>query len=135
MGKGAAINSAKKFIGNDNVAMILGDNFFYGQNFTDNLKNATSKDKGATIFGYQVKDPERFGVVNFDIDASVEIWKFFSKYDIYGLINQISKVNEFSEHKKLIKIIDVFGRTIKKNNQPVFYIYDDGTVEKKLIVQ
>lgn len=75
------------------------------------------------------------GVVNFDIDASVEIWKFFSNYDIYGLINQTSKVNEFSEHKKLIKIIDVFGRKTKQTNQPLFYIYNDGTVEKRIILE
>ena len=76
------------------------------------------------------------GVVNYDIDASVEIWKFFSKYNISGLINQTSKVNEFSEHKKLIKIIDIFGRETKgKKNEPIFHIYDDGTVEKKLIIE
>jgi polyhydroxybutyrate depolymerase len=76
------------------------------------------------------------GVVNYDIDASVEIWKFFSKYDISGLINQTSKVNEFSEHKKLIKIIDVFGRESEVlKNLPLFYIYNDGTVEKKLIIE
>ena len=54
------------FIGDSNVALILGDNIFYGQNFTANLKAATSKANGATIFGYHVKDPERFGVVDFD---------------------------------------------------------------------
>ena len=56
----------KEFIGDSNVALILGDNIFYGQNFTANLKAATSKANGATIFGYHVKDPERFGVVDFD---------------------------------------------------------------------
>ena len=56
----------KDFIGDSNVALILGDNIFYGQNFTANLKAATSKANGATIFGYHVKDPERFGVVDFD---------------------------------------------------------------------
>jgi glucose-1-phosphate thymidylyltransferase len=59
------------FIGDSNVALVLGDNIFYGQNFTDNLKTATSKDNGATIFGYHVKDPERFGVVDFDINGKV----------------------------------------------------------------
>lgn len=54
------------YIGDSNVALILGDNIFYGQNFTANLKAATSKANGATIFGYHVKDPERFGVVDFD---------------------------------------------------------------------
>ena len=54
------------FIGDSNVALVLGDNIFYGQNFNANLKAATSKDTGASIFGYHVKDPERFGVVEFD---------------------------------------------------------------------
>jgi glucose-1-phosphate thymidylyltransferase len=59
------------FIGDSNVALVLGDNIFYGQNFTANLKAATSRDTGATIFGYHVKDPERFGVVDFDTDGKV----------------------------------------------------------------
>ena len=59
------------FIGDSNVALVLGDNIFYGQNFTANLKAATSKDTGASIFGYHVKDPERFGVVDFDTDGKV----------------------------------------------------------------
>lgn len=59
------------FIGAGNVALVLGDNIFYGQNFTTNLKAATSKVSGATIFGYHVKDPERFGVVEFDTDGKV----------------------------------------------------------------
>ena len=59
------------FIGDSNVALVLGDNIFYGQNFTKNLKTATSRDSGATIFGYHVKDPERFGVVDFDANGKV----------------------------------------------------------------
>ena len=59
------------FIGDSNVALVLGDNIFYGQNFTANLKAATSKENGATIFGYHVKDPERFGVVDFDTKGKV----------------------------------------------------------------
>jgi len=54
------------FIGDENVALVLGDNVFYGQGFTPLLKNAASLDNGAVVFGYQVKDPERFGVVEFD---------------------------------------------------------------------
>lgn len=56
----------EEFIGNDNVCLILGDNIFYGQSFTQTLKQAAAKTHGATVFGYQVKDPERFGVVEFD---------------------------------------------------------------------
>ena len=61
----------ENFIGNSNVALVLGDNVFYGQNFTENLKAATSKGSGATIFGYHVKDPERFGVVDFNTNGKV----------------------------------------------------------------
>ncbi|KGR90041.1 glucose-1-phosphate thymidylyltransferase [Ureibacillus massiliensis 4400831 = CIP 108448 = CCUG 49529] len=56
----------EKFIGNDGVALILGDNVFFGQGFTDLLQNVAQRKDGATIFGYRVKDPERFGVVEFD---------------------------------------------------------------------
>lgn len=59
----------EEFIGNDDVCLVLGDNIFYGQGFTPKLKHAVEnakKGQGATVFGYQVKDPERFGVVEFD---------------------------------------------------------------------
>ena len=56
----------EEFIGNDSVCLILGDNIFYGQGFSPMLKNAASIKEGAVVFGYQVKDPERFGVVEFD---------------------------------------------------------------------
>ena len=61
----------EKFIGDSNVALVLGDNIFYGQNFTTNKKAASTKENGATIFGYHLKDPERFGVVDFDTDGKV----------------------------------------------------------------
>lgn len=54
------------FIGTDAVCLVLGDNIFYGQGFSPMLKAAVNRGKGATVFGYQVKDPERFGVVEFD---------------------------------------------------------------------
>lgn len=54
------------FIGNDSVALILGDNIFYGHKFSTMLERAANRDSGATVFGYNVKDPERFGVVDFD---------------------------------------------------------------------
>ena len=56
----------EEFIGNDNVCLVLGDNIFWGQGFTPILKRASEKQNGATLFGYQVNDPERFGVVEFD---------------------------------------------------------------------
>jgi glucose-1-phosphate thymidylyltransferase len=54
------------FIGDDSVCLVLGDNIFYGQGFSPKLKQAAARTSGATVFGYQVKDPERFGVVAFD---------------------------------------------------------------------
>ena len=59
------------FIGDDNVALVLGDNIFYGQHFTDKLASAVARQQGATIFAYHVNDPERFGVVAFDSDGKV----------------------------------------------------------------
>ncbi len=56
----------ENFIGNDSVCLVLGDNIFYGQGFSPMLRKAASLDKGATVFCYQVKDPERFGVAEFD---------------------------------------------------------------------
>lgn len=56
----------EKFIGDDSVCLVLGDNIFYGQSFSRTLRNAVSRESGATVFGYHVKDPERFGVVEFD---------------------------------------------------------------------
>ena len=56
----------EKFIGKDSVALILGDNIYYGPGLSKMLQKAASKEKGATVFGYRVKDPERFGVVEFN---------------------------------------------------------------------
>lgn len=61
----------EKFIGEDSVCLILGDNIFWGHGFTPSLKKAASKSSGATLFGYQVNDPERFGVVEFDENNKV----------------------------------------------------------------
>jgi len=59
----------EKFIGSDNVALVLGDNIFYGQSFSKVLQNAAARTKGATIFGYYVRDPREYGVVEFDADG------------------------------------------------------------------
>ncbi len=56
----------EEFIGEDSVCLVLGDNIFYGQGFSPMLRAATARKQGASVFGYQVKDPERFGVVEFD---------------------------------------------------------------------
>ena len=80
----------EKFIGSDNVALILGDNIFYGQHFSDLLKKAGALKKGAVIFGYYVKDPRAYGVVEFDSDKkaiSIEEKPAIpkSKYAVPGL--------------------------------------------------
>jgi len=56
----------EEFIGDDNVCLVLGDNIYYGESFTQKLISANKRETGATVFGYQVRDPERFGVVEFD---------------------------------------------------------------------
>jgi glucose-1-phosphate thymidylyltransferase len=66
-----AIIIGDKFIGNERVALILGDNIYYGPYFSDMLHSAAAVRKGATVFGYKVKDPERYGVVEFDEKQNV----------------------------------------------------------------
>lgn len=80
----------EEFIGNDNVAMILGDNIFYGQSFSSHLKEAASLERGAMIFGYYVQEPRAFGVVEFDennkvISIEEKPEKPKSKYAVPGL--------------------------------------------------
>jgi glucose-1-phosphate thymidylyltransferase len=61
----------REFVGADNVSLVLGDNIFYGQGFGKLLERAVSREEGATVFGYYVRDPERYGVVEFDGDGTV----------------------------------------------------------------
>lgn len=61
----------KDFIGDDSVALVLGDNLFYGHDFSSLVKKAAAQDSGATVFGYYVQDPERYGVVEFDSSGKV----------------------------------------------------------------
>jgi len=61
----------EEFIGNDSAALVLGDNIFYGQNLPEYLTSAVQRESGGTVFGYQVRDPERYGVVEFDDDGKV----------------------------------------------------------------
>jgi len=80
----------EEFIGNDNVAMVLGDNIFYGQSFSDHLKEAANLESGAYIFGYYVQNPKSFGVVEFDDNGKVisleeKPEKPKSKYAVPGL--------------------------------------------------
>lgn len=68
-GLAQAFTIGESFIGGDRVCLVLGDNIFYGQGFTPKLAQAVARETGATVFGYQVRDPERFGVVEFDENA------------------------------------------------------------------
>lgn len=95
----------EEFIGNDNCCLVLGDNIFYGQHFSDALKRAASKEQGATVFGYQVKDPERFGVVEFDdnmravsIEEKPKVPK--SNYAVTGLYFYDNRVVEMAKQVK-----------------------------------
>jgi glucose-1-phosphate thymidylyltransferase len=95
----------EEFIGDDSVCLVLGDNVFYGHGFSPKLLNAVSREKGATVFGYQVKDPERFGVVEFDKDGkalSIEEKpsKPKSNYAVTGLYFYDNKVVEIAKSIK-----------------------------------
>ncbi|CUO43762.1 glucose-1-phosphate thymidylyltransferase RfbA [Clostridium disporicum] len=90
----------EEFIGNDSVAMILGDNIFYGQNFSSHLKEAAALEIGAQVFGYYVQDPRAFGVVGFDEKGKV------------------TSLEEKPEHPK------------SKYAVPGLYFYDNSVVEK-----
>jgi len=92
----------EEFIGNDSVCLVLGDNIFYGQSFSKTLKNAAERESGATVFGYQVKDPERFGVVDFDENMkaiSIEEKPKYPKsnYAVTGLYFYDNRVVEFAK--------------------------------------
>lgn len=95
----------EEFIGDDSVCLVLGDNIFYGQGFTPKLVNAARRSKGATVFGYQVKDPERFGVVEFDQDMRVQSIEEKpeypkSNYAVTGLYFYDNKVIEIAKSIK-----------------------------------
>ena len=95
----------EKFIGNDSVALILGDNIYYGPGLSKMLQKAANKEEGATVFGYQVKDPERFGVVEFDEEmnaVSIEEKPEHprSNYAVTGLYFYDNDVVEISKNIK-----------------------------------
>ena len=94
-----------EFIGDDNVAMILGDNIFYGSGFSSMLKGAKERKSGATVFAYPVKDPERFGVVAFDknnVAYSIEEKpkEPKSNYAVTGLYFYDNKVVNYAKNLK-----------------------------------
>ncbi|SHG04724.1 glucose-1-phosphate thymidylyltransferase RfbA [Vibrio gazogenes] len=91
----------ENFIGDESVCLVLGDNIFYGQSFSKTLRHAAEREHGATVFGYQVKDPERFGVVEFDdnmkaisIEEKPELPK--SNYAVTGLYFYDNRVVDFA---------------------------------------
>ncbi len=96
---------AEDFIGNNDVALILGDNIFHGHGFSTIMKEALSKRTGATVFGYTVKDPERFGVVEFDenkkaISLEEKPAQPKSNYAVTGLYFYDNKVCEYAKMLK-----------------------------------
>lgn len=98
----------EEFIGKDNVALVLGDNIFFGPEFSDTLLEvveSTDKDGGATVFGYKVKDPERFGVVEFNseekaISIEEKPTNPKSNYAVTGLYFYDNKVVEYAKNLK-----------------------------------
>ncbi len=93
------------FIGDDNVCLVLGDNIFYGYGFSAMLREAAQRDKGATVFGYHVNDPERFGVLAFDANGKVisleeKPAKPKSNYAVTGLYFYDNRVVEIAKNVK-----------------------------------
>lgn len=138
----------EKFIGNDSVALILGDNIYYGPGLSKMLQKAANKERGATVFGYQVKDPERFGVVEFDAEmnaVSIEEKPEHprSNYAVTGLYFYDNDVVEISKNIKPsprgeLEITDVNKAYLKRGDLSVelmgrgFAWLDTGTHESLL---
>jgi glucose-1-phosphate thymidylyltransferase len=119
----------ERFIGNDSVCLILGDNIFHGQHFGEQLQNAATRTSGATVFGYWVKDPERFGVIDFDsqgralsIEEKPKVPK--SSYAVTGLyfydndVIKIAKAVKPSPRGEL-EITDVNNAYLKRGDLQV----------------
>ena len=107
----------EEFIGDDDVCLILGDNIYYGQGFSEKLKRASQQQVGATVFGYYVNDPERFGVVEFDnsgkaLSIEEKPEKAKSNYAVTGLYFYDNRVVEIAKnikpsHRGELEITDV----------------------------
>ncbi|MDU1323253.1 MAG: glucose-1-phosphate thymidylyltransferase RfbA [Clostridium botulinum] len=138
----------KEFIGNDSVCLILGDNVFYGQNLTGLLNRAKKLERGATIFGYPVKDPKSFGVVEFDKNRKVisieeKPQNPKSNYAVPGLYFYDNKVVEIAKSIKPsnrgeIEITAINNAYLEKNQLNVMLLgrgmawLDTGTPEGML---
>lgn len=134
----------EQFIGKSNVAMILGDNIFYGNSLSLVLKKAISKKRGATIFGYYVEDPERFGIVEFNKKGKItsieeKPKKPKSNYAVTGLYFYDNKVIDFAKKIKPSKrgeleITSINQMYLKSKNLDVklfgrgFAWFDTGTI-------
>jgi glucose-1-phosphate thymidylyltransferase len=138
----------EEFIGDDSVCLVLGDNIFYGQGFSPMLIDASKRESGATVFGYKVKDPERFGVVDFDegmkaLSIEEKPLKPKSNYAVTGLyfydnqVVDIAKSIEPSERGEL-EITSINQAYLGKNQLNVellgrgFAWLDTGTYESLL---
>jgi glucose-1-phosphate thymidylyltransferase len=116
----------KEFIGDDSVCLVLGDNVFFGQDFSPKLKRAANLESGAIIFGYRVKDPERFGVIEFDESGNVvtieeKPTKPKSNYAITGLYFFDNEVIEIASKvtpsmRGELEITDVIKAYLEENN-------------------
>lgn len=138
----------EKFIGENRCCLALGDNIFYGHGFSEMLKKASKKEKGATIFGYYVNDPQRYGVVEFDKDNKVlsieeKPKKPKSNYAVVGLYfydNNVIKIAKGLKPSKRneLEITDVNNAYYKKRNLEVilmgrgFAWFDTGTFDSML---
>jgi glucose-1-phosphate thymidylyltransferase len=150
-GLAQAFMIGEEFIGKDNVCLVLGDNIFYGQGFTPKLREAVNRvesGQGATVFGYQVKDPERFGVVAFDqkfkaISIEEKPVKPQSHFAVTGLYFYDNRVIEIAKavrpsHRGELEITDINKAYLEKGELNVellrrgFAWLDTGTHESLL---
>lgn len=138
----------EEFIGQDPVCLILGDNIYYGQHFSDQLEEASAQKFGATVFGYHVTDPERFGVVEFDSSGKVlsieeKPSQPKSAYAVTGLYFYDNRVIEFAKQVKPsargeLEITDINNAYLKDGSLNVellgrgFAWLDTGTHESLL---
>ena len=135
----------EKFINNDNVALILGDNFFYGQNLTNKLRKQSQLSKGASVFLHPVNKPELYGVAKIDkknkiIGIKEKPKKFYSNYAVTGLYYFDKKVIEYTKKlkpskRKELEIVDLLNIYKKKNRLKADFIgrggawLDTGTLD------